>query len=413
MSAKVDRMMKRWQSQRWLLDTVIQTIGVEWDQSRLAYMSAPGGPEAAMEFRMVGAQIKKAADFDRQFVKAARRREARAQEMEAQGRLVAARENYKIAALLWASARWPIFEANETLIGYEHRMNACYAKYAEHAAHPVEVVKIPFGDKHLPAYLHLPHEPVDGERFPCVVNIPGMDSSKENGVSMYGDALLERGIAVLTIDGPGQGECCTLGVLVTERNHMDAAIATADWLAKHPAVDIERIGIKGTSFGTFWGTQWAAALGDRVKGCAISGVCHEPGCNTIFNMASPSFKLRYMFMSGYDDEDAFDAFAEKLDLRPIAGDVTCPWLCIAGEDDQLSPLEFTEELFGLIRSPKTLVVYEGANHGLSDSMSVRLGENRNTMIADWLKDRFDGKPATSERVFIDSSGRAAVTDVEG
>lgn len=411
MSAKVDRLMKRWQDQRWLLDTVIRTIGPEWDQARIAYMSAPGGPEAMAEFRMIAAQIKSAANFDRMFVRAAKRREARAQEFEAAGRSVAAREQYKIAALLWASARWPIFEANETLIHYDHKMNECYEKYIEHAAHPIEVVKVPFGDKYLPAYLHLPRNPQDGERFPCVVNIPGMDSSKENGVAMYGDAFLERGIAVLTIDGPGQGESCTLGVLVTENNHMQAATATYDWLSQHPAIDIDRVGIKGTSFGTYWGTQWSAALGDKIKGCAITGVCHEPGCNTIFNMASPSFKLRYMFMAGYEDEDAFDEFAKKIDLRPVVGDVVAPWLCIAGEDDQLSPIEFTEQLFEMIAAPKTLVIYEGANHGVGDSMSVALGENRNTMIADWMNDRFDGKPATSERVFIDLSGRATVAPV--
>jgi pimeloyl-ACP methyl ester carboxylesterase len=116
-------------------------------------------------------------------------------------------------------------------------------------------------------------------------------------------------------------------------------------------------------------------------------------------------------MAGYDDEDAFDAFAETLDLRPIAGDITCPWMAIAGEDDQLSPVEHTEELFDLVKAPKRLVVYEGANHGLNEGNSVRLGENRATMVADWLKDRLDGKPAASERVFIDSAGRATVTPV--
>ena len=73
MGSKTDRLMKRWQEQRWLLDTVIRTIGMEWDQGRLRYMSAPGGPEAAAEFRMVGARVKKAADIDREFVRAARR----------------------------------------------------------------------------------------------------------------------------------------------------------------------------------------------------------------------------------------------------------------------------------------------------------------------------------------------------
>jgi fermentation-respiration switch protein FrsA (DUF1100 family) len=407
--SKADGLMKRWQEQRWLLDTVIRTVGVEWDQPRLAYMAAPAGPEAFGEFRLVGERVKKVADIDREFARGAVRREARAEAYEAADRPVAARESYLIAALLWASARWPIFEVNDRLLFLEERMNECYAKYAEHAAHPISRVKIPFDGKVLPAYMHLPHEPADGERFPCVISIPGMDSCKENGVSMYGDALLERGIAVLAVDGPGQAESISLGVNVTQTNHMDAAHAYLDWLSDHPHVDMDRLAIKGTSFGTYFGTQVAAALGDRVKGCAITGVCQEPGCHTIFNMASPSFKLRFMWMAGFEDEDAFDAFAQRMDLRPIAGDVSCPYLVIAGEDDQLSPVEHTYELFDLIKSPKKLVVFEGANHSVSEGMSTRLGENRNTLIADFLKDRIDGKPMTSEKVVVDSTGREHAT----
>ena len=42
---------------------------------------------------------------------------------------------------------------------------------------------------------------------------------------------------------------------------------------------------------------------------------------------------------------------------------------------------------------------------------MRLGENRATLIADCLKDRLDGKPAASERVYIDSTGKATPPSV--
>ena len=411
MSAKVDGRMKRWQEQRWILDAVIRTVGVEWDQQRIGYMSAPGGPQAIPEFRATADRIKRVADFVREFSATARRREAKAVAFEDSRRLVAARESYMTASLLWATARWPIFEADATLENLEVRMNHCYAKYAELAGRPVEIVKIPFEGKELPAYLHLPHEPATGETFPCVVSIPGMDSCKENGVMMYGDAFLERGIAVLTIDGPGQAESVTLGIFVTATNHMDAAVATFDWLDAHPAIDSENLLIRGTSFGTFWGLQWAAALGVRVKGVAVSGVCHEPGCNTIFNMASPSFKLRYMFMSDYDDEDEFDKFADTLDLRPIVPAITCPVLIVGGEQDQLSPIEFSYEVFDHITAPKEILVYEGANHSVADSPAVVMGENPRVYLADWLADRLAGKPVKNVKAYVDSTGRRTETVV--
>lgn len=222
--------MKRWQEQRWILDAIIRTVGVEWDQPRLGYMSAPAGPESAAEFRLVDQRIKKAADIDREFSVAARRREAAAESFKDEGRLIAACESYLIAALLWASPRWPIFEINDRLVELEERMNTCFAKYIEYAPHPIEIATVPLGDKALRAYLHLPRTPADGEQFPCVLSIPGMDNSKENGAAMYSDKLLERGIAVLALDGPGQGESCTRGILVTESNYMDAAVAAIDWL---------------------------------------------------------------------------------------------------------------------------------------------------------------------------------------
>ncbi len=411
MSSKVERRMKRWQEQRWILDAVIRTVGVEWDQARLAYMSAPGGPEAIADFRRVGATIKKVADIDRVFVAAARRRQARAEEYEKQGRFISAGEQYFIAQLLWATARWPIFETNRTLLDMEEQMNHCYAKYIPYANHPIERVEVKFGAKAMPAYLHLPRKPEPGEKFPCVLYIDGMDGCKEMMVSAYGDPLLERGIAVLAIDGPGQGECCTIPIHVTPRNHGDAAVAAFDFLASRPHIDASRIAVRGVSMGSYFAPCAAAALGDRIRGLAVMAVCQEPGFNTIFNMASPTFKLRYMFMTGIEDEAQFDAYAAQFDLRPIAGEIKCPYLCVAGEDDQLSPIEFSHQFFELIKAPRKLVVYEGAEHGIMGAASAALGESPATLIVDWLQERLAGKPMKSEKVFIDGAGRASVTPV--
>jgi pimeloyl-ACP methyl ester carboxylesterase len=84
-------------------------------------------------------------------------------------------------------------------------------------------------------------------------------------------------------------------------------------------------------------------------------------------------------------------------------------MAIAGENDQLSPIEHTEKLFELIQAPKKLVIFEGANHGVADAPSVDNGEDKNAMLADWLIDRLNGKPFVSERVWIDSAGRAQAT----
>jgi hypothetical protein len=80
-------------------------------------------------------------------------------------------------------------------------------------------------------------------------------------------------------------------------------------------------------------------------------------------------------------------------------------MVIVGENEQLSPVEYTEELFKLIKAPKRLVIFEGANHSVAGAPSAENGEDRNTMLADWLLDRVNGKTVKSERVWIDSSGK--------
>jgi dipeptidyl aminopeptidase/acylaminoacyl peptidase len=208
-------------------------------------------------------------------------------------------------------------------------------------------------------------------------------------------------------DGPGQGECTYRDILVTERNHMDAGRAVYDWLSKHPHIDAARTVIWSVSMGTFFGLQAAAALGDAVLGAAVSFVCHEPGLTSLMNRSAPSFKMRFMYMSGHDDETEFDRFMENFSLIPIADAIKCPVLIQAGEDDELSPLEFSDELAGKIPTPKKLVIYEGERHAIGgNNLSSALGENWFTMLADWCLDRIDGKPAPNERVFINSLGQA-------
>ena len=167
MRAKTEQHVKRWRDQRWLLDTVIQAVGMEWDQPRLNYTMYPAGVDAIGDFRTVGTRVRKFADMHREFAAAAHRREAKAAGFEKQGRTVSARESYFIAALLYSAARWPIFENNEKSIAYNDRMVACYDKFAAMMNRPIIRVEVPFGSKTLPGYLHLPREPKPGEKFPC------------------------------------------------------------------------------------------------------------------------------------------------------------------------------------------------------------------------------------------------------
>jgi cephalosporin-C deacetylase-like acetyl esterase len=409
LSAKVERQMKRWQEQRWILDNIIKTVGIEWDQNRIGYTLGPCGPEATFDFMGVRTRVQKFRDISREFGKAASRREAMAQQFEKEGRTVAARESFFIASLLYGSAQWPIFENSEENIALNRRKVDCYLKYAQYADHEIRRVEIPFGDQSLPGYLHLPNRR-PSEKLPCILSIDGMDGFKEMLHSLYGDRFFERGIASLAMDGPGQGECCIRNIHVTATNFKDAGRAALAWMRARPELDPDRIAVSAVSFGSFVGTQ-VASIDDRIKGCAVAFVCHEPGFNTAFNMTSPTFKLRFMYMAGYEDEDEFDRFANTLTLEGVGEQIRCPYLVIAGEDDELSPIEYTYELLNKIKAPKQLVLYQGEKHALHSTSSTALGPHWGVYIAEWIKDRLDGKPMESKSIMVDLLGQTHVFEI--
>ena len=403
LSAEVERRMKRWQEQRWILDNIIETVGLEWDQPRIGYTLGPCGPEATGDFMGVRNRVRKFSDISREFGRAAGRREAIARRFEEEGRTVAARESFFIAALLYGAAQWPIFENSPQNIAFNDKKVECYTKYARYAAHEVRRVEIPFEGKSLPAYLHLPNKRPSG-KLPCILRISGMDSYKELVNSIYGDIFLERGIASLALDGPGQGECTVRDIHVTATNFKEAGCAALAWMRAEPELDPDRIAILGVSFGSFWATQ-VASIDDRIKGCAVAFVCHEPGAPKIFNMASPTFKLRFMYMAGYEDEEAFDKFAETISLEGIGERIKCPYLVVAGEDDELSPIEYTYEFLETIKTPKELLLYQAERHALGSTTSSTLGPNWRVYMVEWLKDRLDGKPMESKNIFVDLMGQ--------
>src|SRR3977135_2067776 len=101
---------RRWTEQRWLLDNTIRSVGMDWDQPRSIYLSAPCGPEANADFAAIRQRITKLADASPAFEAVARRREAKAQAAEKDGAAVTARESYFMAAIHWGAAQWPIDE---------------------------------------------------------------------------------------------------------------------------------------------------------------------------------------------------------------------------------------------------------------------------------------------------------------
>jgi dipeptidyl aminopeptidase/acylaminoacyl peptidase len=385
---------RRMRDEQWLYDRLIRSGGPDfyWPMTEETHCTV--GMDGSGDIKAVRASIKKVVEITREMTRIGDKREAMARAAAAEGHLVTARQNYFTAAAYYTMAQGPIHEdGNAVNLALSAKKNACYDKFIQYAGHRIEKVEVPFEATSLPGYLHFP--PGTSGRVPCVVFLGGMDNFKEMLVTSPSDKFLERGIAVLTFDGPGQNEArISRNIVCTEDNFVSAGKSAMDLLLARNDIDPDRIGITGISMGSFWLTQ-IVAHDHRYKAAAGFYICHEPGQATLLNVAIPVFKDRYMWMAGYHDEDAFDEFAKKLTLEGLGAKITCPYLSVAGGDDDLSPIEHTYKLHDEIKSPNTLVVYRGELHGVTDNMDVR------AFIADWMKDRFAGKPLTSRRIYKD------------
>jgi len=399
--------VRRFSEQRWLLDNVIRANGIDWDQGRTNYLSAPCGIESNADFAGIRQRVQKMADIGPAFEAVARRREAKARAAEAAGSRVTARDNYFMAAIHWGAAQWPYDQNDEANIACNNNKRECYAKYAALADHQVEPVWIPFQGSAIPGWFHLPPG-YSGGRIPAVLAIPGMDNFKEAQVALYGDRFLSRGIAVLSIDGPGQYEAPMLGVYFSIANWVAVGKPLLDWMTARPEIDPARIGCTGISFGTLFGTI-ATAHEPRIRAFAAQGVCHEPGCHAIFQEASPTFKKRFMYMSGIVDEEEFDRFRLGISWDGHAERITQPYLCIAGEEDELSPIVHSQRLLQATKGPKRFVVYQGGKHSVGSAPGANLGPSPTVLVADWMEDRLAGKPFASERWYVTASGQVEKT----
>lgn len=395
---------RRWHAQRWIIDSVLRTDGLEWDQPRIAYTLRPMGLDGNADFALALSRINKFDDLVPVFRDLADRRRALGEKARDAGRLITARENFFHAAVLYSTAEWSIWKTTPELIALDDAKVEAFAAYAELADHHVERVEIPFGDGFLPAWYHRPVGAGD-EPLPLLLSCGGMDQAKELNVSMYGDKFLSRGFSILAFDGPGQGEAPIRGVDFTPTAWIDAGEALFDWARERADVDADKVLGYGLSFGSYWMTQIAASQ-PSMLGAAVGLVCHEPGGHGIFEAASPSFKARFMWMSGLeDDERAFDEMVTQLDLRGQVSDMTVPWLVVAGDADELSPIEHSYELASLASGPAPLLVYAQGRHALSHpTPSVVGGPNWFAYAADWLLDRLAGTRAEDNFDYVTASG---------
>lgn len=331
--------------------------------------------------------------------------EGMAEKTEARGRLETARQLWHRAALCYGRGQHLIpIHQNPQKEEYCRGLYRCYDRVIALSDGVMEKVALEFEPgKNTYAVFHK----AAGEgRKPTVVYLPGMDALKEDVANPFDNEYTQRGMNVIAMDGPGQGECNFNAVWQTEDNYQKAASAVIDWLLTRDDVDPERIGVMGMSMGSRWGVL-VGAHDPRVK-AVIGQMANVGSFDIIFEQAQPNFKRIFMYMAGYTDEAEFDQFVARLAYLPdVARDLKVPHLLVAGDMDELcTPADiakFRENLGG----QSELWLYEGVFHPMGE-----VAAEIYPAMADWMWTTLtEGRPAGYERTVYVEEG-TVLTDHE-
>jgi dienelactone hydrolase len=239
-----------------------------------------------------------------------------------------------------------------------------------HLDPPGERVAIPYEGRELYGILRLPH---GIHSAAVVVMCVGLDSTKEE-LDVYEDIFLERGMATLVFDGPGQGEA---EYDMPIRGDYEVPVkAVIDYIETRADLDANRVGVMGVSLGGYYSAR-AAAFDRRIAAClSFSGpyswVEIFDGRN---ELSREAFRVR---SHSRTMEEAHEK-AKSLTLEGAAMNITCPIYIVAGELDRLTPPANAERIAAEVSGPKVLQIVKGGNHVVNNRRYMY-----QTQAADWM-----------------------------
>jgi 2,6-dihydroxypseudooxynicotine hydrolase len=273
------------------------------------------------------------------------------------------------AAIYYHFAKFVFVQDLEQMRAAHMKAVGCYKDALPLMRPAGEYVEIPFEGKKLKGVLR--------GKGPVVVMAPGLDSTKEE-IHAYEEPFLARGMAVLAIDGPGQGEA-EYDIPICG-DYERAGSAVVDWIQKRSDLDRERIAIWGVSLGGYYAPR-AAAYEKRFKACiALSGPFDWALIwDALPDLTRETFQVR----SHSRTPEAAKASAARLTLREAAGKITCPLFIVAGRQDRLVPASHAEMLAKAAAGPVELLMVEDGGHN-ANNRPYRY----RSRSADWLAGQF-------------------------
>jgi 2,6-dihydroxypseudooxynicotine hydrolase len=305
--------------------------------------------------------------------------EALGREALARGYRLTAGEHLVRAAMYYHFAKFVFVHDMKQMRDAHMQAVACYKDALPLMRPAGERVAIPFEGKTLYGVLRKPSVASGSStgRTPILIMAPGLDSTKEE-LHAYEEPFLARGIAILAIDGPGQGEAEY--EIPIAGDYERAARAVCDWIEKRGDLDAARIGMWGVSLGGYYAPR-ATAYEKRIKACiALSGPFEWKDIwSALPTLTREAFRVR----SHCATEAEALRHAATLSMKDAAPRIACPIYIVTGRQDRLVPASHAEQLAKSVGGPVELLIVEDGGHN-ANNRPYRY----RSQTADWLAERF-------------------------
>jgi dipeptidyl aminopeptidase/acylaminoacyl peptidase len=234
-----------------------------------------------------------------------------------------------------------------------------------------ERIEVPFDGHKVVGNLRRPR---GTERSPLVLLIPGTESVKEE-FPYWEEEFLGRGMATLSMDGPGQGE---VGFELRIRYDYEQAVTPLlDALAGRNDLDLTRVAAAGVSLGGYYAIR-TAAFEPRIT--AVLANCAPWSLGDEWSRLVPLYRAKYIWNLGGGSEETARNRAQAMTLDGVAERVDVPALVIFGGADALMDADRNGRRTAEALPKGELWMFELGNHGVTNFAAEQLGPG-----ADWLR----------------------------
>jgi dipeptidyl aminopeptidase/acylaminoacyl peptidase len=345
-------------------DPRLDRVKTSWRPRLLANGITP------FDYQRVADRVGRFDDWPQAWIEVANEHEQRATQASQLGRSMTAGGLYRLAAVAVHFGFFAHPRPLEAWLAAQRRKAELYRRAAPFLVPPAERIEVPFERVSLSAYLR---KPSGSDRPPVVLFVSGLDSTKEEHAT-FEDVLLQRGLATLTFDGPGQGEIWEHqpGIVDWER----AASAVVEYVASRPDLDVDRIGILGVSLGGYLAPR-CAALEPRIRAAVGIGGLFELLGNR--DLGDDLHTPRLLHFWNVSDVEALRPLLARSTLDGIIQRLDRPLLVVHGERDDITPVAGGRAIYDAAGGPKDWVLYPEGNHVCNNIPHLY-----RPLVADWL-----------------------------